>query len=176
MNMTYEEIAAMEEGYRLDRGTIAKRKSGELILFFNGSHCTYYGSSVGALLAELMPYEETGETVLSGDVACSGEICGRVCIVRDFSETEKAKEGDVIVTSMTTPELVAALEKASGIITDEGGITCHAAILSREFGVPCLVGTKFATRALHDGMNIRLDCIHGKVEILSYDDLKDTSD
>lgn len=176
LHMTYKEIAAMERGCRLDRGTIAKRKSGELILFSNGSHCTYYGSPVGSLLAELMPYEGMGETVLSGDVACSGETCGRVCVVRDFSETEKAKEGDIIVTSMTTPELVAALEKASGIITDEGGITCHAAILSREFGVPCLVGTKFATRALHDGMNIRLDCIHGKVEKLPNDVPEETSD
>ena len=167
--MTYDEIAEMENGHKPNRGTIAKRKCGELILFFNGNHRAYYGNSVGSLLAELMPYEETEETVLSGDIACSGQVCGRVCVVRDFCEVEKAKEGDIIVTSMTTPELVTALEKASGIITDEGGITCHAAILSREFGVPCLVGTKFATRALRDGMKVRLDCIHGKVEKLSND-------
>ena len=72
-----------------------------------------------------------------------------------------------MVTSMTTPELVVALDKAVGIITDEGGITCHASILAREYGVPCLVGTQSATRLLKDGMTVRLDCINGGFEIVT---------
>ena len=67
---------------------------------------------------------------------------------------------------MTTPDIALALEKAIGIITDEGGITCHAAIIAREYAVPCLVGTKIATQVLHDGMCVKLDCINGKFEIL----------
>ena len=166
--MTYEEVAMLEQGQRIGRSTIAKRKSGELITFFNGEKHAYYGSGASALLTELMPYEndKMQDVILSGDVACAGELRGCVKIVRHFGETEKVEEGDIVVTSMTTPEIVSALEKAGGIITDEGGITCHAAILAREYGTPCLVGTKFATQALHDGMRIYLDCIRGEVRVL----------
>ena len=67
---------------------------------------------------------------------------------------------------MTTPEISLAIDKASGIITDEGGITCHAAIVAREWGIPCLIGTRKATSVLKDGMTVRLDCINGFFEIV----------
>ena len=93
-------------------------------------------------------------------------MTARLKIVGNFDETGKVEEGEIVVTSMTTPEITAALEKASGIITDEGGITCHAAIIAREYGVPCLVGTQKATHVLQDGMTVKLDCIHGYFQIL----------
>lgn len=68
---------------------------------------------------------------------------------------------------MTTPDYVSAMEKASGFITDEGGITCHAAILSREFNVPCIVGTINGTKEIQDGQMIELDAYNGKVYILN---------
>ena len=64
---------------------------------------------------------------------------------------------------MTTPDYISAMEKASGFITDEGGITCHAAILSREFDVPCIVGTINATSGIKDGEIIELDAYTGKI-------------
>lgn len=165
LGMTYREIAALEHGERIDKTTFAKRRSGELITFFDGESHVYYGNTVSAILNRLLPYKQ--DDVVSGDVACSGEICGYVKIVHNFKDVNKVEEGDIVVTSMTTPEIVAALEKAGGIITDEGGITCHAAIIAREYGIPCLVGTKCATSVLNDGMKVHLDCFNGVVKIIS---------
>jgi len=67
---------------------------------------------------------------------------------------------------MTTPDFVPAIQKAAGIITDEGGITCHAAITSRELKKPCIIGTKFATQVLHDGDLVEVDADNGVVRIL----------
>lgn len=163
--MSYREIADLEYGKRIDKLTFAKRRSGELITFFGGVNKAYYGNTVNAILKKLQPHEKTdGNAILMGDIACAGEVRGLVKIVRNFSEAGKVDDGDIVVTSMTTPEIVSALEKAGGIITDEGGITCHAAIIAREYGIPCLVGTKCATSVLSDGMNVFLDCLNGKVE------------
>ncbi|MCH5161305.1 MAG: hypothetical protein J1G04_04660 [Clostridiales bacterium] len=169
--MNYDEVAELKDCRRVDRTTIAKRKSGELITFFGGESRAYYGGAVSALLKKLTPYDEKmRDGILCGDVACAGEVSGRVKIVRNFSETEKVNDGDIVVTSMTTPEIVCALEKAGGIITDEGGVTCHAAILAREYGTPCLVGTKCATSVLTDGEKVYLDCVTGQVKILPDED------
>ncbi len=163
--MTYKEIAKAEHSGRIDKLTLAKRRSGELITFFEGESKSYYGNTVSVVLKDLITYGESdGNTVLKGDIACAGEVHGVVKIVRNFGEADKVEEGDIVVTSMTTPEIVAALEKAGGIITDEGGVTCHAAIIAREYGIPCLVGTKCATSVLMDGMKVFLDCFNGRVE------------
>ena len=102
----------------------------------------------------------SGEKVY-GEIACQGEAEGRVKVINSFCDVDKMEEGDIIVTSMTTPEISLALGKAAGIITDEGGITCHAAIIAREWGIPCLVGTRTATLRLTDGTFIKLDCLNG---------------
>ena len=73
------------------------------------------------------------------------------------------QKGEVLVTEMTTPDFVPAMKKAVAIITNTGGMTCHAAIVSRELGVPCIVGTKNATSVLHDGQLITVDAVMGKV-------------
>jgi pyruvate, water dikinase len=74
--------------------------------------------------------------------------------------------GDVLVTGMTRPEFVPLMKLASAIVTDEGGITCHAAIVSRELGKPCVIGTKNATKVLRDGMLIEVDAEKGIVRII----------
>lgn len=73
------------------------------------------------------------------------------------------KKGDILVTEMTNPLFVPAMEKAVAIVTDEGGMTCHAAIVSRELGIPCVVGTKKATKILRDGMAIVVDGKSGEI-------------
>jgi pyruvate,water dikinase len=96
-----------------------------------------------------------------------GEASGRVKIVNSFLQAQDVEKGDIIVTTMTTPEITIALDKAAGIITDEGGVTCHAAIIAREYAIPCLVGTQNATKLLKDGMFVKIDCINGSVEIVN---------
>jgi len=76
------------------------------------------------------------------------------------------EEGDVMVAHTTFPSLVPAMKKASAIITEDGGITCHAAIVSRELGTPCIVGIKIATQVLQDGMKVAVNADEGLVKIL----------
>ncbi|GAG17127.1 unnamed protein product, partial [marine sediment metagenome] len=72
----------------------------------------------------------------------------------------------ILVTNMTTPDLMQAIEKVVAIVTDEGGILCHAAIVSREFGIPCVIATKIATKVLKDGDLVEVDADKGIVKII----------
>lgn len=104
-----------------------------------------------------------GSSILEGYGASPGVATGIVKIVHDAAEIEKIHKGDVLVTQMTNPDFVVAMEKSSAIVTDQGGTTCHAAIVSRELGIPCIVGTMKATEVLKEGMKITVDATHGKV-------------
>lgn len=101
-----------------------------------------------------------------GNSACQGKISGHVKIVKNVDELYKIKQGDVIVTSMTTPDYMPIFRKLGGIVTDDGGITCHAAIISREFNIPCIVGTGNATQVFKDNDLVEVDAYKGKVKLL----------
>jgi phosphohistidine swiveling domain-containing protein len=107
-----------------------------------------------------------GTKEIKGVVASKGFARGKVKVCRTSIEIGKVEEGDVLVTAMTTPDFVPAMRKAVAIITDEGGITCHAAIVSRELGKPCIIGTKIATKALKDGDVVEVDADNGVVRII----------
>jgi pyruvate,water dikinase len=79
-------------------------------------------------------------------------------------EFEKFVEGDVLVTTMTHPEFLSVMKQASAIVTDEGGITCHAAIVARELGKPCIIGTKIGTKVFKDGDMVEVDAERGVVK------------
>ncbi|MFH1560990.1 MAG: phosphoenolpyruvate synthase [Patescibacteria group bacterium] len=104
-----------------------------------------------------------GELVLLGDGASPGIGQGKVVILKKVSQIGKIKKGDVLVATMTSPDFVPAMKKAEAIITDKGGQTSHAAIVSRELGTPCVVGTKRATQILKDGDHVVVDGQEGKI-------------
>lgn len=96
-------------------------------------------------------------------------VRGRVVIIGDKNELNKKADriaGNILVTIQTTPHFVPYLKDAKAIVTDEGGITCHAAIVSRELKIPCVIGTKIATQVLKDGDEVEVDAAHGKVKII----------
>lgn len=101
--------------------------------------------------------------LLHGLGTSMGVASGSVKIVSDPKELYKVKNGDVLVATMTTPDFVPAMKRAVAIVTDEGGSTCHAAIVSRELGIPCVVGTRTATTTLSDGQIITVDAKRGVV-------------
>lgn len=105
----------------------------------------------------------TGKLVLVGEPASPGVVTGIVNILKSAREISKIKAGDILVTDMTTPDFVPAMKKAVAIVTNKGGQTSHAAIVSRELGVPCIVGTKTATTTLKKGSVITVDGAEGKV-------------
>ena len=101
--------------------------------------------------------------LLTGTSASPGMASGTVTIVPEASQIDRVKSGDVLVTEMTTPDFVPAMKRAVAIVTDRGGRTTHAAIVSRELGIPCVVGTEQATTTLTDGQLITVDGSRGKV-------------
>ncbi|MFB6266089.1 MAG: pyruvate, water dikinase [Halodesulfurarchaeum sp.] len=106
---------------------------------------------------------DNGEELLSGMGASPGIASGAVRIVEKLDQLDKVGEGDIIVTQMTTPDMVPAMKRAAGIITDEGGMTSHAAIVSRELGVPAVVGTGSATDVLRDDLIVTIDGDRGAI-------------
>jgi pyruvate,water dikinase len=113
-------------------------------------------------VAEVRP-EITAPILLSGAAASPGIAVGPVKLVPDASQIDKVKDGDILVSEMTTPDFVPAMKRAAAIVTDRGGRTAHAAIVSRELGIPCIVGTGQATATLKDGQVITVDGFNGKV-------------
>jgi pyruvate,water dikinase len=107
---------------------------------------------------------DLGENViLTGLGASPGVASGKVKIINDLAELDKIETGDVLVTKMTNPDMVVSMQKSAAIITDEGGLTAHAAIVSREMGIPAVVGTREATTKLKDGDIVTVDGASGKV-------------
>ena len=147
---TIDEDAAAAGGVA-DGGSGADRRSG-VEQTGNG------GASAGAASAE-----GNGDVILTGLGATPGSASGEVRIVQKLDELDKVQEGDIIVTEMTTPDMVPAMKRAAGIVTDEGGTTSHAAIVSRELGVPAVVGCETATELLQDGQLITIDGEKGSI-------------
>ena len=118
-------------------------------------------SSGGDTSVELAEHE--GEALVRGLGAAPGVGHGEVKIISELSRGNDLKEGDVLVTHMTAPDWVPLMRRSAAIITDSGGMTCHAAIVSRELGIPCVVGAADATSKLRDGELVTVDATHGMV-------------
>ncbi|UCG95735.1 MAG: hypothetical protein JSV92_01655 [archaeon] len=101
---------------------------------------------------------------LKGGIACRGIASGKVRIIKNLRDLKKIRNGDILVASMTTPDMTVFMRKVAAIVTDEGGITCHAAIVSREMNIPCIVGTENATKFLKNGDFVVVDAQTGVVE------------
>ncbi len=104
-----------------------------------------------------------GEIILTGLAASPGIAYGKVRIIKDISDLEKMEQGEVLVTKMTNPDMVVSMQKSAAIVTDNGGLTAHAAIVSREMGIPAVVGTKEATTKLKEGEIITVDGSSGNI-------------
>jgi pyruvate,water dikinase len=112
-------------------------------------------------LNETYVLEEKSKVILKGRAVGSKIGSGPVRIINDVSELADFKEGEILVTDMTDPDWEPVMKKAGAIITNRGGRTCHAAIISREHGVPCLVGTGKATELLRAGQDVTVSCSQG---------------
>ena len=106
---------------------------------------------------------DTNSLLLTGSPASPGSAMGPAKVVLDVGQLGIVEEGDILVTEMTTPDYVPAMKRAKAIVTDQGGRTAHAAIISRELGIPCVVGTGTATQDLKPGQTITVDGSTGAV-------------
>ncbi len=109
------------------------------------------------------PVAETHEVLLQGLPAVPGEASGVVRVLADVSDGARLQDGEVLVAQMTNPDWLPTMRRAAALVTDTGGMTCHAAIVARELGVPCIVGARTATTGLVDGTVVTVDGTHGRV-------------
>jgi phosphohistidine swiveling domain-containing protein len=160
-----EVTAFLEEGTPLDAAELEERSRG---MFYTGDE-VIVGKNLGVELEkigyELEPEEDHSNVEsVNGTPAFKGRVRGVARIVMRLPDAEKVREGDVLVAPMTSPDFVPAMKRASAFVTDEGGVTCHAAIVAREFAKPCVVGTKIATKAFKDGDIVEVDAENGVVK------------
>lgn len=171
-SLKYLTLEELKKHYQYPQKLIkkaAKRKGGSLIFFAKQNKVKVFeNKQANNLIKRLLPKIRKVK-IITGIVGSRGDhpqMTGKVKILFSPQEINKIKKGDILVTAMTSPEFMPAMRKASAIITDEGGVTCHAAIVSRELGIPCIIGTKIATKILKDGDKIEVNATKGIVKKL----------
>ncbi|MCX6761925.1 MAG: PEP-utilizing enzyme [Candidatus Moranbacteria bacterium] len=158
ISLTSDEILAMLSSAADHRLKVKPRTEGFYVMIMDDNVQIFAGDErehINELGAFLNPLSSQVE--LRGQVGWRGSVRGRVRVVLDEGDIKKVKKGEILVAIMTFPNYVPAMEKATGFVTDEGGILCHAAIISREMQKPCIIGTKDATRVLKNGDLVELD-------------------
>ncbi len=132
-------------------------------------HCYFYateGERIEFYFGRLDSLEQTVDVALTdvkGQCAWKGKARGIVKIVNNASQMSKFNSGDILFSINTNPSLMPIIRKAAAIVTDEGGITCHAAIVARELRIPCIIGTRFATKVYKDGDEVEVNATKGIV-------------
>jgi len=140
----------------LDRKLIKERMDNVSIIKEHNKMMIFSGDDIKKVIKNTIR-----ATTVKGSVACRGRVIGKAKLLFEEDDMVKINKGDIIVSPMTRPHFVPVMKKAAGIVTDFGGILCHAALISREFGIPCIVGTNDATKIFSDGDLIELDAYEG---------------
>jgi phosphohistidine swiveling domain-containing protein len=146
---------------------IEARKSGFAILLHDSQVSVKTGNELKQLVSLRSGNKHRHHKVVHGMVVSRGQAQGPVKIVMDASGQDIVAEGDILIAPMTTPDYLPALRKAAAFVTDEGGMTCHAAIVAREMKKPCVIGTKNATEVFQNEDLVEVDAISGVVKIIN---------
>jgi phosphohistidine swiveling domain-containing protein len=159
----------LERGATTDASFVAERKKGFCFVLENRSISTYFGEEGLQKVGELLEEEVVPENIrkFRGQSAYPGKVEGEVCIVTSSADRAKFKKGLILVTRDTTTELTSVIKQAIAIVADQGSLLSHAAIVSREFKIPCIVQARIATKVLKDGDMVEVDANKGVVRILS---------
>ncbi|MBI2017473.1 hypothetical protein HYS92_00335 [Candidatus Daviesbacteria bacterium] len=165
-----EIIAFLKDKNNTDLDKISRSRKNGFVIYIGSNKkviCSQGDHILAALKLFKLDFEEEKTQEIKGRVASKGLAKGNVAIVKGVKDLDKVKMGDILIAVTTHPDYVSAMRKAVAIVTDEGGITSHAAIVSREFGIPCIVGTKLATKVLRDGDMVEVDANSGVVKKLN---------
>ncbi len=167
--LSFDEVDNVLKGLIPSSALEWRCNEGMLVSIEDGAYKIFEGNEASAIKNELetilLGDEKSEVTVLSGRTASQGYAKGIARIILTQDDFDQFQEGEILVTSMTRPEFVPLMKKAVAIVTNEGGITCHAAIVSRELGKPCVIGTKNATQLIKNGDLIEVRANHGTVRI-----------
>jgi phosphohistidine swiveling domain-containing protein len=161
-----EEIANLFKDKEINKKFVEKRKENYFIIAKKGKIIIFYNKKAVFFDKKYFPNNTDKPNLISGVAAYKGMVRGRIKIILTINDFHKFRKGDILVSTNTMPEFVSLIAKAKAIITDVGGVTSHAAIVSREMKKPCIIGTKLATKVLHDGYLVEVDADKGIVKIL----------
>jgi len=167
ISLTDEEIIAyLTTGKKFDLRAARRRYNLKYAAFARAGRLdfVYSPALIKQLRAAFQADKESSE--LRGVIVSTGKVRGRVRVINKKADLLKIRAGDILVANFTTPEYVTAIKTAAAIVTDDGGVTSHAAIIARELSKPCIVGTKNATRLLRDGDKVEVDADRGIVRKL----------
>lgn len=160
------EVGRALQSAKIDRAEINRRVRFCVHYCEHGREELFTGARARKLAREAERRTIGAATELKGQTACIGKVAGVVKIIIRPSDMHKMNPGDILVSIATDPDIVPAMKKAAAIVTEQGGVTSHAAIVSRELGIPCVIGTKIATKVLKDGDVVEVDANHGVVMLL----------
>lgn len=153
--LTNEEVGDyFATGTMPTREVLEERDRTSAFVFDGAGRVVYVGKDAAMIEALITP---TVADAVQGTVAFPGKAQGAVRIILDPAKAEHFSEGDILVTGMTRPEYLPVMKKAAAIVTDSGGVLCHAAIVAREMKKPCVINTKNATKVLKDGDKVEVD-------------------
>jgi len=163
--LTNQEISLLlSKKYRgLEQNIIESRKTSCTKVTLDGNYTLYSGKEWEGKFSEIVNVQLKDEVEVKGKAAYQGTLRGRAKIVLGVDDLTRVERGDVLISVMTFPHFISAMEKAAAFVTDEGGILCHAAIIAREFQKPCVVGTQYATKIFKDGDLVEVDAQAGIV-------------
>lgn len=161
--VAFPELQQVLDG-SFDGATAKKRRSFSLCHQTPAAWKIVEGKEAEKIFRKHFKKDAETQTILVGTCANPGHATGPVKIIKKTHDLINMKQGDVLVASMTRPEMLLAMKKAAAIVTDEGGITSHAAVVSRELGIPCLIGTKNASKWLKDGDQVEVDATKGHIK------------
>ncbi len=151
----------------VDLHTEIKARKGQIFFAVkpNGEYVLIGGTDAKKYFS-LILRKNNNNIVFRGVPACRGEAEGRVHIILKTNEMSKFEDGEILIMNNTTPEFVSIMKKAAAIITEQGGITSHAAVVSRELGKPCIIGVKGIASVLKNGQMLRVDANHGLISLI----------
>lgn len=158
IGVEFQELQDYDVDSLLSGENLEKIKKPYNCIFINGNQVIQYDKFV--------PFDSGNIKELKGNSAYRGIVRGPVTIVRHSNDLAKVNFGDVLVTQMTFPSFISAMQKAVAFVTDEGGVTCHASIIAREMKKPCVIATKIATQVLKDGDVVEVDADRGIITII----------
>ncbi|PIT93479.1 hypothetical protein COU00_04210 [Candidatus Falkowbacteria bacterium CG10_big_fil_rev_8_21_14_0_10_43_11] len=167
-----DEVMGLYEKKSIDEMKIRNRKFAYVFLIKNGTLITFQGEQAKDFISSFIV--EVSKDEIRGIVANPGKVRAKAKVMKYGADTfdkvsqiiKKMKNGDILVAETTSPEIIAACKKASAILTNQGGLLSHAAIVSRELNIPCIVGLNNITHLVSDGDILDVDAINGTVRIL----------
>jgi len=163
--LTRAEIGELARGRRFSAAELAGRAKLMFVYQKGADYEIKFGLAAQKIIDDIFKNRDhSGIDDFRGLTASTGKARGPVKLVMSAKEVGKVQAGDILVAVMTRPDYIVGLKKAAAIVTDEGGITCHAAIISRELGIPCIIGTKIATKVLKDGDMVEVNANHGWIK------------